>query len=219
MKISMLTTVYNGELFLEETIKSVLNQTFKDFEYIIIDDGSTDKTKEIIDSFNDKRIKYFYYGENKGYFNLDNVVNFGMNRCFGKYIARVDADDLCYPERLQVQYDYLEKNKDIYMIGSSVDVIDDEGNYLRKVKKKNYPSFLYKYRIASSNSFIHSSIMFRNGGILYPSHNEHLFYCLLIFFNKKIKNIPNTLIKYRMNPYGVMAKHSDDKDWKSLKKK
>jgi len=219
MIISVLTTVYNGERFLKETIQSVLNQSFPDFEYIIIDDGSTDKTREIIESFNDKRIKYYYYGENKGYFNLHNVVNFGLSKCSGKYIARLDADDICYPKRLQVQYDYLEKNKDIYMVGSSVEVIDDKGNYLHKIKKKNYPSVFYKYHIAISNSFIHSSIMFRNGKILYPSSNEHMFYCLLIFFKKKIKNITNILIKYRMNPYGMMAKHSNNKDWKFLKKK
>jgi len=208
-EISVLTQVYNGERFIAETIQSVLDQSFLDFEYIIVDDGSTDRTREIIESFKDERIKYFYYKENKGYFNLHKVMNFGLKKCKGKYIARIDADDICYPNRLKVQYDYLEKNKDIYLIGSSAEVIDDEGNYLHKIKKKNYPSVFYKYHIAISNSFIHSSIMFRNEGHLYPSYNEHMFYCWLTYNKKRMKNIPDILVKYRINPKGMVALYGE----------
>jgi len=206
-KISILTTVYNEEKYISETIKSVLEQTFKDFEYIIIDDGSIDKTKEIIESFKDKRIKYYYVGENKGYYNIHNAINFGLDKCKGKYIARVDADDVCYLNRLEIQYNYLEKYKKIFLIGGSAIVINDNGLYAKEIKKKSYPSILYKYYMAISNSFIHSTIMFRNESYLYPSFNEHMFYCWLTYKGKRLRNISNFLIKYRDNPYGVVAKH------------
>lgn len=210
-KISVLMTVYNGEKFLEETIESVLNQTFGDFELIIIDDGSTDNTKEIIMKFAkwDKRIKYYYFGKNKGYYYLDEVINEGLRKCKGKYIARIDADDLCNPNRLEVQYNYLEKNKDIFLIGSSAEVIDYHGKKIGSIFKKPFSSIFHKYHVAVSNSFVHSSIMFRNEGIYYPSHNEHMFYCLLVFYGKKIRNIPWFLVQYRINPFGVMSKHAD----------
>ena len=190
LKISIVSAYHNRKEPLRKTLRTMEQSTYKDFEYIIVDDGSTDNTKNIIISFNDKRIKYFYYGENKGYFNLHNVVNFGLSKCSGKYIARLDADDICYPNRLKVQYDYLEKHKDIFMIGGSAIIIDEFGSHIGKIKKWNYPSILYKYHMAVSNSFVHSSIMFRNKGFLYPSFNEHMFYCWLTYFGKRLKNLP-----------------------------
>ncbi len=206
MKVSVLTTAYNGERFIEETIDSILDQSFEDFEYIIIDDGSTDRTKEIIKKYKDKRIKYYYTGKNKGHLNLNNIINFGLSKCKGKYIARTDADDISLPHRLEKQVDYLNKHKDIFMIGASAIVIDEFGNEIKRIIKRNYPSWLYKYSIGTSNSFVHSSIMFRNEGEIYPSYIEHLFYVLLIFSKRKIKNIPNVLVKYRINPNGLFRK-------------
>ena len=207
--ISVLMTVYNGEKYIKYAIQSVLNQTFTNFELVIIDDGSTDNIKRTIMSFKDKRIKYYYKGKNNGYFELDKAVNFGLEKCKAPYIARIDADDICYPNRLRVQYEYLVNNPDIYMIGSSVDVINSKGEVISRFIKRNYPSFLYKYRIATSNSFIHSSIMFRNEGIKYPSYNEHLFYVYLVFLGKKIRNIKEVLVQYRINPEGMMSQYAD----------
>jgi len=203
--ISVLTTVYNGEKYLEETIKSVLEQTFKDFEYIIIDDGSTDKTAKIIKSFKDERIKYCYFKENKGYYNIHKAINFGLDKCKGKYIARIDADDLMLKDRLKIQYSYLEKHPKVFLIGGSSFNINEAGIVINKIKKESYPSIFYKYYMAVSNSFIHSTIMFRNEGYSYPSYNEHLFYCWLTYNGKRMKNIKDYLIKYRINPKGMVA--------------
>jgi len=208
-KISVLTTVYNEEIFIKETIKSVLNQTLKDFEYIIIDDGSTDNTKKVIKRFKDKRIKYYYSGKNKGHTNLNSVANFGLKKCKGKYIARIDADDICYPERLEIQHNYLEKNKKIFMIGTSCDIIDKGGKIIGEVIKKSYPSILYRYHIINSNPFIHSSIMFRNKGILYPSWQDFYFYHRMVVEKRKIKNIPQKLVQHRTNPHGITNRTSD----------
>ncbi len=207
MKISVLMTVYNGEKFIEETIQSVLDQSFKDFEYIIVDDGSTDKTKKIVKSFKDKRIKYFYAGENKGYYNMHKAINFGLSKCKGKYIARIDADDICLEHRLKIQYEYLQHNKNIFLIGGSAYLIDKDGIFICEIKKKSYPSIFHKYHMAVSNSFIHSTIMFRNEGYTYLSCSEHLFFCWLTSFGKRLKNISDYLIKYRRNPNGLVAKY------------
>lgn len=207
-KISVLTTVYNGEGFLEDTIKSVLNQTFKDFEYVIIDDGSTDNTRKIIKKFEkkDPRVKYYHYGKNKGYENLHNVINFGLKKCRGKYIARLDADDLCYKNRLKIQYAYLEEHKNIFMVGSSADVIDKNGKKIGQMIKKPWPSWVLKLIIGFNNPFIHSSIIFRNEGLKYPSHVEHYFFVQATIMGKKLKNLKKILVSYRINPKGLISK-------------
>jgi len=210
-KISVLTTVYNGEKYLTETIDSVLNQTFKDFEYIIVNDGSTDKTEEIIKNFmkKDKRIIYLKVLKNKGSNNLGNVMNFGLKKCKGKYIARLDADDISYSNRLKKQFTYLEKHKNIFLIGSSADVINKMGKKIGSIKKWQIIPFLIKFRILDCNNIIHSSIMFRNEGLFYPNRHEHLFYLDLIRRKKKLVNMGETLVKYRINPNGLMATEAD----------
>lgn len=209
-RISVLTTVFNEEGYIGETIKSVLNQSFKDFEYIIVDDGSTDGTREVVKKFEkkDSRIKYYYYGENRGYENLGKVVNFGLKKCRGKYIARLDADDLSYKDRLKIQYTYLEKHPDIFIIGSSADVIDKDGKMIGKMEKKPWPFIVIKWTIGFNNPFIHSSVMFRNEGLMYPSHAEHFFFIAAILNGKKLKNIRQSLIAYRINPHGLMSKRA-----------
>ena len=210
-KISVLITVYNGERFLRETIESVLNQTFRNFELIIVNDGSTDNTEKIIQKFisKDNRIVYLKNEINKGYYNWHNILNMGLKIAKGKYIARLDADDICYLNRLEVQYAYLEKHKNIFLIGSSVDVIDEYGNNIDEIIKKPWSSFLLKCKIAFSNSYIHSSLMFRNEGFKYLYHNEHFFYFNLLIYGKKLKNITKKLVKYRINPDGLMSQYAD----------
>ena len=187
--ISVLTTVYNGEKYIEKTIESVLKQTFSNFEYIIVDDGSTDNTAKIIKSFKDKRIKYYYHGKNQGYFNFHHAINFGLDKCEGEYVARIDADDICFSNRLEVQSRYLDRNRSIFLIGSSADVINEFGWFIGVIKKKNFPSFCFKYRISFSNPFIHSSIIFRNEGFKYPCYDERFFYFSLIIKGKNLKNL------------------------------
>ncbi len=205
-KISVVMTVYNGERYLDKAILSVLHQTFDDFEFIIVNDGSTDRTEKIIKSYKDKRIVYIKKEKNETHYKLHEVINMGLKIAKGDYVARLDADDFCLSNRLQVQYDYLEKNKDIFMIGSSAEVISEFGEVTGKITKISYPSFLYKLRVAFSNSFVHSSIMFRNEAYMYNSHIEHFFYFSMLINNKKIKNISDTLVQYRINPYGIIAK-------------
>lgn len=210
-KISVLITVYNGEKYLAETLDSVLNQTFKNFELILVNDGSTDNTEGIIKEYlkKDNRVVYLKLNENRGYENLHNVINKGLAIAKGKYIARLDADDICYPKRLEVQYGYLEKHPKIFILGSSADVIDGKGKKIGKLIKKSWPPIVLKYITGFNNPFIHSSVMFRNEGRKYPSNAEHYFFVQLNVAGKKLHNLREKLVKYRINPNGLVAKNSD----------
>lgn len=217
MKISVLTTVYNGEKYIEETILNVLNQTFKDFEWVIVDDNSTDKTQEIILKYRnkDKRIVYIKKvipSFNQGYYKLHEAINFGLSQCTGDYIARIDADDLMDKHRLEIQSKFLDDNKDIFLVGSSANVIDTKSRVIGQIRKRKRPDWWYKLRIAYSNPFIHSSIMFRNKGYEYPNHNEHFFYFNLLINKKVLTNLPLALIDYRINPEGMVAQHGNTKN-------
>ena len=105
-RITVLMSVYNDELYLGEAIESILNQTFEDFEFFIINDGSTDLSGHIIRSYRDKRIKYKDNQENLG---LAKSLNRGIKLAKGKYIARQDSNDISHSDRLRRQYDYMEK--------------------------------------------------------------------------------------------------------------
>ena len=124
--ISVVMPVYNGERFLTEAIDSILNQTFRDFEFIIIDDGSTDNTPVILEQYSkkDKRIIWYREDKNEG---IIVALNTGLNLARGKYIARMDADDISLPERLERQVRYLESNKEVGVLGSGAQIIDQYG--------------------------------------------------------------------------------------------
>ena len=131
--VSVIMSVFNGEDFLADAIKSVLRQTFTNFEFIIIDDGSKDSTLAIIQSFQelDPRIKVIAH-KNQG---LAKSLNVGIENSIGKYIARIDADDLCYESRLEKQYAFMEENHAVDLIGSSVDVINEDGSITASKKQ------------------------------------------------------------------------------------
>ena len=114
-------SVYNGEKYLSEAIESILNQTFKDFEFLIINDGSTDSSREIILSYDDYRIKLI---ENDNNIGLTKSLNKGVDIACGKYIARMDADDISMPERLEKQVDFMENHEDIAVCGSCATIIN-----------------------------------------------------------------------------------------------
>lgn len=118
---------YNSERFIGMAIKSILQQTFKDFELIITDDGSTDRTVEIAKSFNDPRITVVQDGENHG---ISYRLNQQIDLAKGKYFARMDSDDIMLPDRLENQVKYLEDHPDVDLIGGGAIIIDAYNNIL-----------------------------------------------------------------------------------------
>lgn len=129
VKVSIIIPVYNGERYVSEAIDSVLNQTYKDFEIIVIDDGSKDDTLNILRMYGEK-IRWESQ-ENKG---QASAINEGIKMAKGKYIAYLDADDVCLPERLKIQVKYLDEHPDVGLVYADFYQTDENGKIRRAVK-------------------------------------------------------------------------------------
>jgi glycosyltransferase involved in cell wall biosynthesis len=123
-KLSVIMSVHNGEKYLREAIESILNQTFTDFKFIIINDGSTDNSLAIIRSYDDKRIRILNNGTNIG---LTKSLNKALKQAKGKYIARQDADDVSLPDRFEAQLKYFVQYPEVALLGTSTYIINQEG--------------------------------------------------------------------------------------------
>ena len=202
-KISILMAVFNCSTTLKDSIDSVLMQTFKDFEFIIINDGSTDDTLRIIEGYEDDRIRLINNEKNLG---LIKSLNLGLREVSGKYIARMDGDDIAMPDRLSIQFNYLEKNKDVFLLGSSALIIDEYGCVIKKAritKGRDVSKIL-----PTGNCLIHPSIMFRTiPNLFYREKMLHCedydFYLRLVTEGRILENIDKPLIKYRISPNSI----------------
>ena len=201
-QISIVIPVYNGEKFLDENISSVLNQTFKDFELIIINDKSTDKTLEIIQKYakKDERIIVLNNKKNRG---AQYTRNRGLKRSKGKYMAAFDADDVCLPKRFEIQFNYLEKHPEIFMVGGSAIIIDEKGNRLGVFLKYENDRKIEK-KLPKVNCILHPTVMHRNTKEFFyrerfPISEDYDLLLNILSAKKKIVNIPTFLIKYRIN--------------------
>lgn len=202
-------SVFNGAQYLEDSISSILNQSFANFEFIIIDDASEDDSSSIVKKFasQDKRIKIIKNNRNLG---LTRSLNEGLKVARGKYIARQDADDLSLPERLQIQYSYLENHPEMSLIGSSAVFIDGQGKKIGHYLKKDNPQKTAQ-TLTRRNCILHPSIMFRNKRVYPHTKNfgvgmyrekfyyaqDYDLYLTLLTAGEKITNLPQCLIKYR----------------------
>ena len=148
--ISVLMPVYNTkEEYLRASIESILNQTFTDFEFIIVNDGSTNNAEEVILSYKDNRIKYVKQ-ENQG---IVGALNNAWSKASGKYIARMDSDDIAYPERFAKQIKFLEENPEYSLVGSWAKIIPSK-NIIK------LPQDIKIMDLLADCMFIHPSIMF-----------------------------------------------------------
>jgi len=202
-KISVITSVYNNESYLAESIQSILDQTLTDFEFIIINDASTDKSLNIIKSFPDPRIKVINNSKNLG---LTKSLNLGLHQATGQYIARLDADDIAFPNRFKTQYNFMESNSDITLCGSNAELINETGTVIGS-KKKTIDSLAIKFKIIFTNPFTHSSLFFRRD--IVDKYNEEFIhsqdYELTSRLIKKhnLTNIPEVLIKHRLSDQSI----------------
>lgn len=127
--VSVLMTNYNHENTIKETIESVLQQTYRNIQFIIIDDGSTDCSCDIVESFQDGRIELYRLEKNR---HICYATNYGFEKVKGDYLARIDSDDVWYPEKLNKQMEFLQKNKQYKVCFSWLDLIDGEGNSINE---------------------------------------------------------------------------------------
>lgn len=159
-RVTVLMSVHNGEKYLGPSIESILHQTFTDFEFLIVDDGSTDRTSEILQAYSrtDSRIRLLHNPQNLG---LTKSLNMGQKRVRGEFIARQDADDTSFARRLERQVAILEDSTHIALVGSRVAHIDTFGRVSPATKHTMTP-ILIAWRLLFRNEFYgHSSVMFR----------------------------------------------------------
>ena len=154
--ISVVMSVFNEALYVEKTMESLLNQTFMDFQIIVMDDASTDSSLEILRSFDDPRIHVVVNEKNIG---LAASLNRGIDMAGGKYIARMDADDTCHPDRFACQIRFLESNRNVVVLGTWAKMVSEEDQYLY-TEELPVQSDEMKALLPVS-PFIHGSVMMR----------------------------------------------------------
>lgn len=213
-KITVLMPAYNAEKYIREAIGSVLNQTFTDFELLIINDGSTDGTKQEIEFFDDPRIRLINQ-TNQG---VAGALNIGLLNSKAGLVARFDADDVCLPQRLQIQYDFLVQNPDYLIVGANVKYIDMNDKYVFTQRIAASSDTDIRRTIPVSCPLIHSVIMFRKDIVLkagsYNVHaygfEDHLLWIKLLDYGKAC-NLRDVLLKVRLTPESL----SIDEKWRT----
>jgi len=207
MMVSVVMSVYNEEKYIAEAIESILNQTYEDFEFIIINDGSTDNTATIIQSFSDPRIRFINHKENK---NQAVRANEGITIAKGKYIARMDGDDIALENRFEYQVGYLDAHPEISIVGSQYDYIDSNGHLsYNTTKKLPCDSVDLKAYALMFCPFIHSSVVFRKSIFEKNQYNPDYFVAQdYDFFTSVLSqydgyNINEALVVYRLHSNNV----------------
>lgn len=162
VKISVVMTVYNGASYLNDAVQSVLDQTFPDFELIIVDNNSSDNSLDIVRRFQDRRIRLIPSEHNLG---QTKALNVGIHASRAPYIARMDADDICLPQRLAKQYAFMETHPHVGLLGSRAVNIDEHNRVIGKYNVPTDPHWLYCCLCASGEltrwSLIHPGVMIR----------------------------------------------------------
>ena len=191
--------------YLEKAIQSILDQTYDNFEIIIIDDGSSDDSSSVIRSFSDHRIRFYDNKKNKG---LAATLNRAIRLSKGEYLARQDVDDVSLPQRFEKQVAFMETHPDCGMVGTwaSVEAVDKNAQYIRSLP---VDSLVLKFELLFDNQFIHSSVMIRKKVFekigLYSTDksvsvaNDYDLWCRLVR-EFEVSNIPEILLIYREVP-------------------
>ncbi len=196
--ISVIMPNYNGEKYIAEAIESILNQTFSDFEFIIVDDASTDKSWEIIEEYTEKDIRIIAL-RNKQNSWICKTLNIGLEQAKGKYIARMDSDDISLPERFEKQYNFLEAHNDTILVWGASIYIDGKGEKFGERKVETESENIDR-QINFANPIVHAASFFRKNTFRYFHHyrmveDYHMWYQLRSL--GKLANIAEPLILYR----------------------
>lgn len=204
-RVTILTTVFNGKRFLGEAIESVLAQDYRDFEHVIVDDGSTDASAAIVERFaaRDSRIVLVRLLENRG---VGFAANRGLDVARGEYIARLDCDDVTLPGRFEAQIDALDRDPDLALVATHYDIIDERGRVRRRLTKFEAPPVI-DYLLNFTNPLgAHSQTMFRRDAARYDeSHFPAADYDFLTRVGK-IAVLPIVGVRYRVHGAQITAR-------------
>jgi len=210
--VSVILPVYNAETYVSDTIQSILNQSFQNFELIIINDCSTDNSLSVIQKFQDPRIIII---NNERNLKLIKTLNRGIQHAKGKYIARCDADDIFDKNRFEKQVHFLEKNPEIGVLGTDAWIID-QNNFILKTTY-NFPSqpIELDIRLKNASPFFHPSVMFRKNLVNFTGpysedflHVEDYALWLNLFSKTKLANLNDRLIYYRIHSSSISGQNS-----------
>ena len=209
MSISVIMPVYNSETFLKDSINSILKQTFIDFDFIIIDDGSTDNTEIIIKSFNDNRIKYL----KTDHHGISSALNYAINYSNSEYIIRMDADDIALPDRIEKQISYMKNNPHLDITGCGMLIIDEDNELIGK-KKLPFDSKQILSTMPFYCTVMHPTFCFKKSAFLklkgYRNNfiyaQDYDFLLRSISLGLTIDNLNYNLVKYRMYKKGNLKK-------------
>lgn len=217
--VTVLLPVHNGANFLQEAIESVLCQTLTDFELLIVDDMSVDESPAIIGSYSDSRIKYIRSDKR---LKLSGALNLGIAKATGEYVARMDADDICYKDRLEKQVSLMRRRNDLLLCGTAIDSFGN-GVTTRRV----YPAgseYIRTY-LLFDNPFAHPTVMWRRDLFqkaelqynveYYPSEDYALWSDVVL--NGKCDNIKESLLKYRIHSSSMTRSDSINMDQQSMR--
>jgi glycosyltransferase involved in cell wall biosynthesis len=213
--VSVILPVYNCEKTVRRAVESILSQTYSDFELVIINDGSTDRTPVILPFLRDKRIRILDQ-ENCG---LVASLNRGIQESKGKYIARMDGDDVALPERFEKQVDFMEKNPSVSVVGTTARVIYSDGT--ERIRRRPLDTAAIKRNIVKICPFCHSSVMIRREVLdrvgLYDSSKDgskkllvedYDLWVRILAAGYDLANLPDVLMTYYREPDSILRRRS-----------
>jgi len=211
-RVSVLMSVYNGEKYLQEAVESILNQTFHDFEFIIVDDGSLDSTPRLLAGYEarDPRVVSHRIAHNQG---LSSSLNFGIHQARGEYIARMDADDVSLPERLQEQIDFMDSHSEVGVCSTGVELIGEK----RIEKWQHHISHdAIHARMLFVNAIAHPTVMLRASALRKNAleYDPNVRYAQdyelwsRAITKTRFANMSHILLRYRIHSDRISARHS-----------
>lgn len=216
VKISIILPFYNAETYLSDCIESILAQTFTDFELLAINDGSIDGSANVVKKFNDKRIQLITL-EN----NFVESLNYGLTISNGKYIVRMDADDLMFPKRLEIQYEFMERYSEIDLCGSWAESFGE----VVKIMQYEHSHEAIISSMLLYNCIIHPTVIIRKSTVLnlklkykdYSYADDYKFWTDFALSGARFANIPQPLIYYRTSSNQLTNKYWDNMSFASNK--
>ena len=210
-RVSVVMAVYNGEEYLRPAIESILRQTFTDFELIVVNDGSTDTSRDIVLAFDDDRIRLLDNSRNLG---LSPSLNRGLETARGEFVARLDADDIATPDRLSRQVQFMDRNPEVSLVGGAYRQIDSQG---RVIRRGHWPRHHVQLRwsLLFYCPFNHSGVTWRRQTVseAVGPYDQSFRYAMdweywsRIASRLRVANLRRVVTLYRLGPHSMSSNH------------
>jgi len=216
-EVSIVMSVYNGDYYLGAAIESILGQSFANFEFIIVDDGSTDSTWDILSKYArcDERILLSRNPENVG---LTRSLNKGLRKARGRFIARQDGDDISFPERLASQMAYLQRHDAVGLLGTAYYKVDSQGRRSPRIYRHPQTDTEIRWKMLFHNAFCHTSVIFRRevfeaGNDFYDEdlpYSQDYDLWARVLRRTRAANLPEPLVAFRMHESSIRHAHGEE---------